>query len=80
MNIKSLSEEQLLESIAKCRRALNSMPNNQSYTDSIWTIIESYENEYQERIFMNKMNEDLEKNPTGTIEIGSVEDIEDNTQ
>jgi len=80
MNLKSLSEDQLLENIAKCRRALNAMPNNQSYTDSIWTILESYESEYQERIFMNRMNDDLKKNPAGSIEIGSVENIEDKSE
>lgn len=78
MHLKNLSEDQLLENMAKCRKALNAMPNNQSYTNSILTMLEVYESEYQERIFMNRVNEDLEKRPTGTIEIGSIADIEDN--
>lgn len=78
MHLKNLSEDQLLENMAKCRKALSAMPNNQSYTDSIRTMLEVYESEYQERIFMNRVNEDLEKRPTGTIEIGSIADIEDN--
>lgn len=77
MNLKSLSEDQLLENMAKCRKALGAMPNNESYTNSILTMLESYESEYQERIFMNKLDDDLEKHPTGTIEIGSVADIKE---
>lgn len=77
MNLSELTEEQLLSKIRKCREALDVMTNNPSFTNSVRQALEQYENEYQERLYMDKVNSDLEKNPPGAIEIGSIQDLND---
>lgn len=37
--------------------------------------LETYRSEWEERMFRKRTEEDLEKNPPGIIEIGTIQDI-----
>lgn len=71
---KAMSTPELLESIQKLRQAASGVHHNPSLFDSVIMYLNAAEAEYKERMQLEKTQKEIEKNPPGVIEIGSIKE------
>lgn len=77
INASSLSDDELFKRMTRCQEvAYNAMMAGQTTMyESAMLQYETYQTEYDERMFRRKHEEHLEKHPDGVINIGEVNDI-----
>jgi hypothetical protein len=79
IDAKELTNEQLQQRIQKCQTLLYAemMGGHTGMVDSIRQSLEVYEQEFSERVFLQRQEEFAKKNPDETIEIGTIQEIEE---
>lgn len=77
IDVSKLTDDELISRMSKCQQILYAEMGmgHQSMMDSARMMLESYQMEWDNRMALKRNAEDLEKNPNGTIEIGTIEDI-----
>ena len=77
IDAKELSNEQLQQRIQKCQTLLYAemMGGHAGMVDSIRQSLEVYEQEFSERVFLQRQGEFAKKHPDETIEIGTIQEI-----
>lgn len=80
LDASELTDDELHEKIRQCRKLLYSETyfGHSNVVNSIRSALDTYENELDERLFIRRHEEQVAKDPDGTIEIGTIEgDVED---
>ena len=75
-----LTDDELHDKIRQCRKLLyaETQFGHSNIVNSIRSALDTYESELDERLFMRRHNEQVAKEPDGTIEIGTIEgEVED---
>jgi hypothetical protein len=77
IDCSKLTDDELLKKIQRCQDVAMqaNIAGHVSIYQSAMMQLETYRAEWEERMFRKRMEEDLEKNPPGIIEIGSIQDI-----
>lgn len=77
INATELTNEELQQRIQKCQRLLYAemQGGHAGMVDSIRTQLFVYEQEFSERLYVQRYDEFVAKNPDGVIEIGTIEEI-----
>jgi hypothetical protein len=77
IDCSKLSDDELLKKIQRCQDVVMqaNMAGHNSMYQSAMLQLETYRSEWEERMFRKRTEEDLEKNPPGIIEIGTIQDI-----
>jgi len=77
IDCRKMSDDELLRRIQKCQtiaQQANASGHGNMYHSALLQL-ETYRAEWEERMFRKRTEEDLEKNPPGIIEIGTIQDI-----
>lgn len=75
-----LTDDELQDNIRRCQRLLaqETYWGHGRVTDSIRHALDTYEIEFQERMIRRKHDDEVAKNPDGTVNIGEIYgDVED---
>ena len=75
LDLKSLTTEELTDRMVKCRERYAMAQHNPALAQNVRMVLDAIEFEYQERIQMERIEKDNEKNPAGAKTIGEIEDI-----
>lgn len=78
IDASTLTDEELYKRIQKCQSYLYGeiKCGHAGMVDTIRAQLETYEFEYQERMATKRFKEFEKKNPSGVIEIGTIEKVE----
>lgn len=78
INATELTNEELQQRIQKCQRLLygEMQGGHAGMVDSIRNQLFVYEQEFSERLYVQRFDEFTAKNPDGVIEIGTIEEVE----
>ena len=79
IDAKELTNDELQERIQRCQRLLyaETQGGHTGMVDSIRSQLLVYETEFSERLYMQRFDEFEAKNPSGVIEIGTIQEVED---
>lgn len=78
INAKKLTDDELQQRIQRCQTLLYTEMegNHAGMVDSIRMQLQVYEQEFSERMHLQRYDEFVKKNPDGTIEIGTIQSVE----
>lgn len=78
VDARELTNDELQERIQKCQKILYAeiQCGHTGMVDSIRSQLLVYEQEFSERLYVQRYDEFTAKNPDGVIEIGTIEEIE----
>lgn len=79
INATELTDEELQQRIQKCQKILHGeiQGGHTGMVDSIRSQLLVYEQEFSERLYIQRFEEITAKNPDGVIEIGTIQEIKD---
>jgi len=78
ISAKKLTDDELQQRMQKCQNLLYAemQCGHSGMVDSIRMQLEVYELELSERMYTRRFDEFAAKNPDGTIEIGTIQEVE----
>jgi len=78
ISAKKLTDDELQQRMQKCQNLLYAemQCGHTGMVDSIRMQLDVYELELSERMYIQRYDEFAKKNPDGTIEIGTIQEIE----